>query len=221
MVRYNPEVGAKEAIKPLRLKDEHPGGLLGVLRWFRARGAIFWFTVIGGIVSVAALFAMFIPYARSQGQLDFRAPPDMTVTATADKTTVSPGDTLILTIVHENVGDSTAGAVTIDIHLPDELTAVSVVPATPACSQATDLERFSSKGLGDITGKPGGLMKCLMGTRDGGLLGTIVLETKVGEAPSGTVLKPWIQVTSEQTRNTKKGEEIKDNNLSELSLTVQ
>ena len=221
MEKYNPDVGAREPIKPLRLKDEHPGGLLGVLRWFRARGGVFWFTFIGTIVTVIAMAGIFIPYARTQGQLDFRSIPDMAVTSSLDKTTVSPGDTLIMTFFYENLGASTAGAVTINISIPDELTAVSVLPGTPGCSQANARERFSSMGLGDITGKPGGIMMCLLGTREGGTKGEIVLETKVGEAPSGTILKPWAQITSEQTRNTKKGEKVFDNNLSELSVTVQ
>jgi uncharacterized repeat protein (TIGR01451 family) len=220
LVRYNPDADRNAAIKPLRIKEEQPGGLIGLLKWLRARGGVFWFTFLGSIATVVALFIVFIPLARSQGQLDFRAPPDMAIAATVDKTAVSSGDTLVFTISHENIGDSEAGAVTIDITLPDALTAVSVVPRTPACSQATDLERFSSLGLGEITGEPGGLMKCLMGTRSGGSAGTIVLEAKVGEVPSGTVLTTDILVTTEQTRGLKKPETLLDNNTDVITVTV-
>lgn len=220
-MRYNPDTDRKAAIKPLRLKEEQPGGLLGVLKWLRGRGGVFWFTVLGGIATVAALFIVFVPLARSQGQLDFRSPPDMAVVATASATAVSSGDTLVFRISHENIGASEAGAVTIDISLPDALTAVSVVPRTPACSQASDLERFSSQGLGDITGEPGGLMKCLMGTRAAGSSGNIVLETMVGEVPSGTVLTTNILLTTEQTRGLKKPEALLDNNSAVVTVTVK
>ncbi len=221
MVRYNPEATSREPIKPLRLKEEQPGGLIGALKWFRGRGIMFWFWFAWIASFLAGGAVIFVPIARTQGQLDFRAPPDMALSAIADKTDVSFGDTLVITISHENIGASEAGAVAIDISLPDALTAVSVVPRTPACSQATDLERFSSLGLGEITGESGGIMRCLMGTRSGGSLGTIVLETSVGEVPSGTILTTDIVLTTEQTRGLKKPETFLENNAATVTVTVK
>lgn len=218
--RYTPEARPREPIKPLRIRDEEPGGLLGILVWWRKRGGVFWWTMVLVALSVVTTLVVAVPAARTMGHLDFRPPPDMIVIAEADKATVSPGDTIVFTVAYENIGGSEAGAVIIDIDLPDELTAVSVQPGSPACSQAGQLERFSSEKLGEITGEPGGTMKCLFGTRREGSRGEIILEAAVGDVPSDADIGIEVWLSTDQTDNVAKEEEIWDNNCTALKIAA-
>ncbi len=216
--RYSPDPDPRDPIKPLRLRDEDPGGLLGFLMWWRKRGGVFWWSIILGVLSIITLIGVLVPVSRSMGHLDFRAAPDVTASIHADKTAVSTGDDLVLEIVHENIGGSEAGAVTIDIELPDELTATGVQPGTPACSQAGKLERFASEEAGAITGEPGGTMKCLLGTRLSGAKGSIILETTVGDVPDGSLLNINVWLSTYQTDHVAKDEDVWNNNCISIAL---
>ena len=218
--RYSPDLGPRDPIKPLRIRDEEPGGLLGVLIWWRKRGGVFWWTTILAILSIGTLVGVLVPVSRSMGHLDFRPPPDITATISADKTMVSNGDTVVLGITHINIGGSEAGAVVIDIHLPDELTAMSVLPGTPACSQAGKLERFASQEAGEITGEPGGTMKCLLGTRKEGAQGSITLEAKVGDVSDGANLNIDVWLSTYRTDTVSKDEVAWNNNCKRLTLST-
>ncbi len=91
--RYSPEAEPREPIKPLRIRDEEPGGLLGILVWWRKRGGVFWWTTILVVLSMGTLVGVLVPVARGMGHLDFRPAPDMTATISADNTAVSKEDT--------------------------------------------------------------------------------------------------------------------------------
>ena len=218
--RYSPDLGPREPIKPLRLKEEEPGGFIGFLVWWRKRGGVFWWTVILIFLSMVTLVGVLIPVSRSMGHLDFRPEPDVTATIQADKTSVSTGDTVTLTIAHENIGGSEAGAVTVNIHLPDELTAKSVQPGTPACSQASKLERFASEEAGQINGQPGGTMLCLLGTRVEGARGDIILEAEVGDVAAGDSFNVDVWLATYRTDNVRgvKDEFSWSNNCTSLAL---
>lgn len=218
--RYSPDLGPREPIKPLRLKEEEPGGFIGFLVWWRKRGGVFWWTMILVVLSIGTLVGVLIPVARSMGHLDIRPEPDVTATIKADKTSVSKGDTVTLTVSHENIGGSEAGAVTVNIHLPDELTAKSVQPGTPACSQASKLERFASEEAGQINGQPGGTMLCLLGTRVAKAKGDIILETEVGEVAAGDNFNVDVWLATYRTDNVRgvKEEKLWSNNCTSLSL---
>ena len=218
--RYSPDLGPREPIKPLRLKEEEPGGFIGFLVWWRKRGGVFWWTVILIFLSMVTLVGVLIPVSRSMGHLDFRPEPDVTATIQADKTSVSTGDTVTLTIAHENIGGSEAGAVTVNIHLPDELTAKSVQPGTPACSQASKLERFASEEAGQINGQPGGTMLCLLGTRVEGARGDIILEAEVGDVAAGDSFNVDVWLATYRTDNVRgvKDEFAWGNNCTTLAL---
>ena len=161
-----------------------------------------------------------LPMPTPSPELVVREAPDMTAYISADKTSVSKGDTLNLEVTHENIGGSEAGAVTINIHLPDELTATSVQPGTPACSQAGKLERFASQEAGDITGEPGGTMNCLVGTQVEGTKGSIILETTVGDVAAGDSLNIDVWLTSYRTDNVSKDELAWSNNCTSLTLVA-
>ena len=156
------------------------------------------------------------------GHLDFRLEPDLTATITADKTSASKGDIVNFTIKHVNEGESEAGAVTVNIHLPDTLTARSVQPGTPACSQASKLERFASEEAGQINGLPGGAMLCLLGTRVAGAQGEIILETEVGDVEEGASIDVDVWVATYRTDNVRgvKEEFIWDNNCTTIRLVA-
>ena len=218
--RYSPDLGPREPIKPLRLKEEEPGGFIGFLVWWRRRGGVFWWTTILTVLSIATLVGLGVWISRSIGHLDFRPNPDMTAIINADKTSVSKGDTVTLTIAHENIGGSEAGAVTVNIHLPDELTAKSVQPGTPACSQASKLERFASDEAGQINGQPGGTMLCLLGTRVEGARGDIILEAEVGEVAADDSFNVDVWLATYRTDNVRgvKDEFAWGNNCTTLAL---
>ena len=219
--RLTPGAGSepREAIKPLRIREEEPGGLLGFLIWWRKRGGVFWWTTILVVLTIGTLVAVLVPLARTMGHFDFRDEPDITATISANKTAVSKGDSVTFTISHENVGGSEAGAVTVNIHLPDELTATSVQPGTPACSQAGKLERFAGQEAGDITGEPGGTMKCLLGTRVENARGDIILEAEVGDVEEGANLNVDVWLASYRTRETVAKDEFSwSNNCTSLTL---
>jgi uncharacterized repeat protein (TIGR01451 family) len=218
--RYSPDLGPREPIKPLRIKEEEPGGFIGFLIWWRKRGGVFWWTMILIVLSIGTLVGVLIPVARSMGHLDVRPDPDITATIKADKTSVSKGDTVTLTIAHENIGGSEAGAVTVSIHLPDELTARSVQPGTPACSQASKLERFASEVAGQINGQPGGTMLCLLGTRVSNAKGEIILEAEVGDVAAGADFNVDVWLATYRTDNVRgvKEEKLWSNNCTSLSL---
>ncbi len=220
--RFTPETGpgSREPIKPLRLSEEEPSGLIGFLVWWRKRGGIFWWTSILAVLSIATLAGLVFWIARDVGHLDFRPAPDMTATITADKTSISKGDTVIFKIIHLNQGGSEAGAVTVDIEMPDALTATRVEPGTPACSQASKLERFASQEAGEITGEPGGTMTCLLGTRATNAQGTITLEADVGDVADGTTLNLDLWLTTYQTDNVAKDEDIWSNNCTRLKAVT-
>ena len=216
-----PDTDPREPIKPLRIKDEEPGGLLGFLIWWRKRGGVFWWSTILVVLTIGTLIGVLVPVARGMGHLDFRLEPDMTASITADKTSVSKGDTVTFTISHVNEGGSEAGAVTVNIHIPDELTAKSVQPGTPACSQAGKLERFASQEAGDITGDPGGTMKCLLGTRVDGARGDIILETEVGDVEAGANLNLDVWLATYRTRDTVSKDEFAwGNNCKSITLVA-
>ncbi|MCY4528698.1 MAG: hypothetical protein OXD46_06680 [Chloroflexi bacterium] len=144
---------------------------------------------------------------------------DVTIEVTG--ASFSPGDRLFFTIAHENIGGSEAGAVTVNIHLPDELTATSVQPGTPACSQAGKLERFAGKTAGEITGEPGGTMKCLLGTRVAQARGDIILEAEVGDVAEGDTLDVNVWLTSYRTvESVAKDEFTWKNNCTSLTLVA-
>ena len=220
--RYSPDLGPREPIKPLRLKEEEPGGFIGFLVWWRKRGGVFWWTMILIVLSIGTLVGVLIPVARSMGHLDIRPEPDITATIKADKTSVSTGDTVTLTIAHSNIGGSEAGAVTVNIHLPDELTAKSVQPGTPACSQASKLERFASEEAGQINGQPGGTMLCLLGTRVANAKGDIILEAEVGEVAAGDNFNVDVWLATYRTDNVRgvKEEKLWNNNCTSLTLAA-
>ena len=219
---YSPDLGPREPIKPLRIREEEPGGLLGFLVWWRKRGGVFWWSMILVVLSIGTLVGVLVPVARGMGHLDFRLEPDLTATITADKTSVSKGDIVTFAIKHVNEGGSEAGAVTVNIHLPDTLTARSVQPGTPACSQASKLERFASEEAGQINGLPGGTMLCLLGTRVSGAQGDIFLETEVGEVEEGDNLDVDVWVASYRTDNVRgvKEEFFWNNNCTTLRLVT-
>lgn len=156
------------------------------------------------------------------GHLDVRPDPDVTASISADKTSVSKGDTVTLSVAHDNIGGSEAGAVTVNIHLPDELTAKSVQPGTPACSQASKLERFASEEAGQINGQPGGTMLCLLGTRVSGAKGEIILEAEVGDVVAGADLNVAVWLATYRTDNVRgvKEEKLWSNNCTSLTLTA-
>ena len=218
--RYSPDLDPREPIRPLRLKEEEPGGFIGFLVWWRKRGGVFWWTVILVVLSIGTLVGVLIPVSRSMGHLDFRPEPDVTANIIADKTSVSTGDTVTLTIAHENIGGSEAGAVTVNIHLPDELTAKSVQPGTPACSQASKLERFASEEAGQINGQPGGTMLCLLGTRVEGARGDIIMEAEVGDVAAGDSFNVDVWLATYRTDNVRgvKDEFSWSNNCTSLTL---
>ena len=218
--RFTPDVGSREPIKPLRIRDEEPGGLLGILVWWRKRGGVFWWTTILVILTIGTLVGVLVPVSRSMGHLDFRPEPDITASISANKTAVSEGDTVVLTVTHENIGGSEAGAVSIDIHFPDELTATSVLPGTPACSQAGKLERFASQEAGEITGDPGGKMKCLLGTRVERAQGSIIIKTRVGDVADGANLNIDLWISTYRTDSVSKDEFLWDNNCASLTLVA-
>lgn len=218
--RFTPDLGPREPIKPLRIRDEEPGGLLGFLIWWRKRGGVFWWTVILVVLSIGTLVGVLVPVSRSMGHLDFRPEPDITATIFADKTSVSKGDTVTFSIDHENIGGSEAGAVTVNIHLPDQLTATSVQPGTPACSQASKLERFASQEAGDINGEPGGTMLCLLGTRVERAKGSILLEAAVGDVAPGDNLNVDVWLATYRTDNVSKDEISWSNNCTSLTLVA-
>ena len=220
--RFTPETGpeSREPIKPLRLSEEEPSGLIGFLTWWRKRGGVFWWTTILAVLSIATLGGLVFWIARDVGHLDFRPAPDMTATITKDKASVSSGDTVVFKIIHVNQGGSEAGAVTVDIELPDALTATRVEPGTPACSQASKLERFASQEAGEITGESGGTMICLLGTRQMGAQGTITLEAEVGDVADGTELDLDVWLTTYRTDTVAKDEEIWSNNCIRLSMVT-
>ena len=221
--RFTTDLGSdeREPIKPLRIREEEPGGLLGFLMWWRKRGGVFWWTAILVVLTIVTTVGVLIPVARTMGHLDFRLEPDITATIVADKTSVSKGDKVTLSIAHENIGGSEAGAVTVSIHLPDELTATSVQPGTPACSQAGKLERFASLEAGGINGEPGGRMLCLLGTRVQGARGTILLEAEVGEVAEGQNLSVDVWLATYRTVNTvNKDEFLWGNNCASLTLVA-
>ena len=220
--RYSPDIGPREPIKPLRLKEEEPGGFIGFLVWWRKRGGVFWWTTILVVLSIGTLVGVLIPVARTMGHLDIRPDPDVTATIQADKTSVSKGDTVTLTIAHENIGGSEAGAVTVNIHLPDELTAKSVQPGTPACSQASKLERFASEEAGQINGQPGGTMLCLLGTRTAGARGDVILEAEVGDVAEGAEFNVDVWLATYRTDNVRgvKEEKLWSNNCTSLALVA-
>lgn len=225
--RYTPEAGPKKEPEPtrvLRIKEEQPGGFMGFLIWWRKRGGVFWWMSFIALLSVGLIVFVSIVVARSTGQLDFRAPPDFTVSASAQladlaKDGFSTGDTIILTVTHQNIGPSEAGSVAVDIYLPDELTTVNTVPGGPACSEAGRLERFAS-GAVHFPGKPGGTVRCTIGTRPSGATGDITLETTVGEVVDGQEMDVEAWVTTGTTRDIKKSESIWDNNCTALTLTA-
>ena len=199
--RYSGEAEPSEGIKPLRIRDEEPGGILGFLVWWRKRGGVFWWSTILVVLSLGTLVGVLVPVARGMGHLDFRLEPDLTATITADKTSASKGDIVNFTIKHVNEGESEAGAVTVNIHLPDELTVRSVQPGTPACSQASKLERFASEEAGQVNGQPGGTMLCLLGTRVAGAQGDIFLEAEVGDVEEGANLDVDVWLATYRTDN--------------------
>ena len=219
--RLTPEAeqsGPRDPIKPLRIKDEEPGGFIGILIWWRKRGGVFWWMAILVVLSIGTFFIVAIPVARTMGHLDYRSPPDITATISVDKAAVSKGDTVVLTVAHHNIGGSEAGAVTVDIILPDELMAKSVQPGTPACSQAGKLERFASQEAGDITGEAGGTMKCLLGTRVTGAKGDIIIEAEVGDVADGAKFNIDVWLATYRTDNVAKEEGIWSNNCASLTL---
>jgi hypothetical protein len=218
--RFSPEAEPREPIKPLRIRDEEPGGLLGILVWWRKRGGVFWWTTILVVLSMGTLVGVLVPVARGMGHLDFRPAPDMTATISADNTAVSKGDTVTLTVTHLNGGGSEAGAVTVDIELPNELKVTSVVPGTPACSQAGKLERFASQEVGEITGEWGGIMKCLLGTRKTGAQGSVLIEAEVGEVTDGASIDIDVWLSTYQTDNVAKDEDVWANNCTSLQLVA-
>jgi uncharacterized repeat protein (TIGR01451 family) len=218
--RYSPEAEPREPIKPLRIRDEEPGGLLGILVWWRKRGGVFWWTTILVFLSIGTLVGVLVPVARGMGHLDFRPAPDMTATISADNTAVSKGDTITLTVTHRNEGGSEAGAVTVDIELPNELKVTSVVPGTPACSQAGKLERFASQEVGEITGEWGGNMLCLLGTRVTGAQGSITLEAEVGDVADGSNMNVDVWLSTYQTDTVAKDEDVWANNCTSLQLVA-
>lgn len=340
--RYSPDLGPREPIKPLRLKEEEPGGFIGFLVWWRKRGGVFWWTTILTVLTIATLVGLGIWISRSIGHLDFRENPDVTAqtkvfnatispsaidalgtaidditidvdkatssveaslaaarskenaaaeveeatdslealdvlkgvleelearvdkgvvppllldklnqvsnetaievdkgtippavlsalngmideaTAAVNKSTIASGDTLFITVSHENIGGSEAGAVTVNIHLPDELTAKSVQPGTPACSQASKLERFASDEAGQINDKPGGTMLCLLGTRVARAKGEIIMEVEVGDVAEGTDLNVDAWLATYRTDNVRgvKEEFSWSNNCTSLGLEV-
>lgn len=225
--RYTPEAGTKKEPEPtraLRIKEEQPGGFMGFLIWWRKRGGVFWWMSFIALLSVGLLVFGGIFIARSMGQLDFRAPPDFTVSSTAQladpsKNGFSTGDTIIFTVTHTNIGPSEAGSVAVDIYLPDELTTVNAVPGGPACSEAGRLERFAS-GAVHFPGKPGGIVRCTIGTRPSGATGDITLEATVGEVVDGQEMDIEAWVTTGTTRDIRKSEAIWDNNCATLTLTA-
>ena len=218
--RSTPDLGPRDPVKPLRIREEEPGGLLGFLVWWRKRGGIFWWTTILVVLSIGTLVGVLVPVSRQMGHLDFRPSPDLSATIEANKVFVSEGDEVAFTVTHKNDGGSEAGAVTVSIHLPDELTATSVQPGTPACSQAGKLERFASQEAGEITGEPGGTMKCLLGTRVEGARGSIILETTVGEVADGANLYVDIWLASYRTDTVSKDEFAWNNNCTSLTLVA-
>ena len=225
--RYTPEAGPKKEPEPtraLRIKEEQPGGFMGFLIWWRKRGGVFWWMSFIALLSVGLLIFGGVFIARSMGQLDFRAPPDFTLYANAElvdlsKSGFSTGDTVKLTITHQNIGPSEAGSVAVDIYLPDELTTVNAVPGGPACSEAGRLERFAS-GAVHFPGNPGGIVRCTIGTRQSGATGNITLETTVGEVADGQEIDVEAWVTTGTTRDIRKTESIWDNNCTALTLTA-
>ena len=193
---------------------------MGFLIWWRKRGGVFWWTTILVILSIGTLVGVLVPVSRQMGHLDFRPPPDISATIEADKTSVSEGDTVTFIVNHLNGGGSEAGAVTVNIHLPDQLTATSVEPGTPACSQAGKLERFASQEAGQITGEPGGIMKCLLGTRMENSSGRIKLVTTVGEVASGDNLDVDVWLASYRTDTVAKDEFAWGNNCTSMTLVA-
>ena len=218
--RYSPDLGPRDPIKPLRIKEEEPGGLIGILVWWRKRGGVFWWTTILVVLSIGTLVGVLVPVARGMGHLDFRPSPDMTATISVDATAVSKGNLVTLTVTHRNDGGSEAGAVTVDIELPNELKVTSVVPGTPACSQAGKLERFASKEAGNITGEWGGNMICLLGTRVTGAQGSITLEAEVGDLADGSNIDVNVWLSTYQTDTVAKDEDIWANNCTSLRLVA-
>lgn len=227
--RYTPEAGQgprkePEPTRALRIKEEQPGGFMGFLIWWRKRGGVFWWMAFISILSIVLLFFGGVWIARSMGQLDFRAPPDFTVSATAmladpAKNGFSTGDAVTLTVAHENIGGSEAGSVAVDIYLPDQLTAVNAQPGGPACSEAGRLRRFATGAI-HFPGEPGGIVRCTMGTRQSGATGDIILETTVGEVADGQEVDVEVWVTTGTTRDVPKSETIWDNNCTALTLVA-
>lgn len=227
--RYTPEAGQgprkePEPTRALRIKEEQPGGFMGFLIWWRKRGGVFWWMSFIGILSIALLVFISVWIARSAGQLDFRAPPDFTVSATARladpaKNGFSTGDAVTLTVGHQNIGGSEAGSVAVDIYLPDQLTAVNAQPGGPACSEAGRLGRFATGAI-HFPGEPGGTVRCTMGTRQSGATGDIILETTVGEVADGQEMDVEVWVTTGTTRDIPKSETIWNNNCTALTLVA-
>ena len=126
-------------MRTLRLKDEYPGGLLGVLRWFRARGGVFWFTALGGGGSIVGLFAMFVSIAESQELISFdflRAKPNLFITLSASPQTAVRDGELTYTVRITNNGSGISKRIVAETALPDGVTFVSSDPGAPACFEA-------------------------------------------------------------------------------------
>ena len=211
--------------KPIRLKDEistRRVDPLGWLKWLRRRGFQFWGYLGLGAISFIAVLGMFIPVARKQGQLDFRGPPDIEVSLSTSEKTVTPNSQFDYVIVYTNVGGSEAGSETVDDILPDEVTFVNAVPGNPACALGNNpKERYAIQKMSPEEYPPGGLIRCLLGTRLAGLDGQIVVTVRLGDSPKGTPVTANVLGSVSTTRDYKKLEEMFDNNNAEWTVSVQ
>jgi len=212
--------------KPLRLRDEIPKDRfdpLFWLKWMRRRGFTFWVYIGLGGVSLAVILAIFIPVARTQGQLDFRAPPDVSLSI-ASPTTAAAGSDYTYVLSYDNIGPSPAGSVAVNIRLPDEVIFKRSVPGSPACVLAGGPDvgfLVAAAAENELLGTPGGFVKCRLGTRQPGQLGNIELNVDIGDLAQGASFTLTADVVVGVTRDLKKEETITDNNSIAHTITIQ
>ena len=211
--------------KPLRLKDEISTRRLdplGWLKWIRRRGFQFWVYFGLGTISFVAMLGMFIPVARTQGQLDFRGPPDIEISLATSEKTVAANSEFDYVVTYTNVGRSEAGSVTVDVMLSEDVTFVEAIPGNPACALGDNpKERYSIQKLAPEEYPSGGMIRCLLGTRLAGLKGEVVVRVRLGNLPTGTPITTNAFSTVSLTRDYKREEEILDNNAAEWTVSVK